>query len=486
MQRIGIFGGTFAPIHNAHLQMARAFCVQFALDQLYIIPDFIPPHKVADPMFTTEQRMEMTRLAVQETLFDLPVTVSDFEISRQTVSYTYDTLCHFAAPDRELYFLCGTDMFLTLPRWYRGSELFHLAHMVCALRQEDVKAQKDVLDAKRTYEALGGMETYLLNTKPFPLASTQIREKIKKNESLDDCLPSVLVDYIHKHICCDKTQTNQTTLPVTDALLMQVQNDLPQYMDTYRLQHTLGVRTECRALGKLFAGAELLCEDQVKKLELAGLLHDITKECTVAQHEQLCRENGVLLTSEQLSSPKVLHQSSGACRARILYGAYVDDEIYHAIACHTTGKTHMTLFDKLLFLADYIEAGRKFEACQKTRQLFWNSVSLLPALPLAKRQAALCHLLDEVILQTLTETITTLAARGKVIDSHTVSCYNELVVQRQGEKQTKQLSSKDQAMGTKQHVVSDTDICITETCEQTQKGDDHHQTAQEKGVSYLQ
>lgn len=156
---------------------------------------------------------------------------------------------------RELYFLCGTDMFLTLPRWYRGSELFHLAHMVCALRQEDVKAQQDVLDAKRTYEALGGMETYLLNTKPFPLASTQIREKIKKNESLDDCLPSVLVDYIHKHICCDKTQTNQTTLPVTDALLMQVQNDLPQYMDTYRLQHTLGVRTECRALGKLFAGA---------------------------------------------------------------------------------------------------------------------------------------------------------------------------------------------------------------------------------------
>ena len=91
-------------------------------------------------------------------------------------------------------------------------------------------------------------------------------------------MPSFWVFYNHKNISCYKTQKNKTTLPVTDALLTQVQNDLPQYMDTYRLQHTLGVRTECRALGKLFAGVELLCEDQVKKLELAGLLHDITKE----------------------------------------------------------------------------------------------------------------------------------------------------------------------------------------------------------------
>ena len=134
MERIGIYGGSFSPPHNGHLSAARLLLEEAGVDRLFILPAGVPPHKTLDPDESPEHRLAMTRLAFA----DLPRTeVSDWEMTRSGKSYTVLTLEHFSAPDRQLVLLVGTDMFLTLDRWYRAEDIFALAEIVCVRRELD-------------------------------------------------------------------------------------------------------------------------------------------------------------------------------------------------------------------------------------------------------------------------------------------------------------------------------------------------------------
>ncbi len=198
-EKLGIFGGTFAPIHNGHIRAVRAFCEQICPDQTVLMPAAIPPHKQPDATFTPQQRLEMTQLAAAECLSDLHVTVSDWELKRKEKSYTYHTLMHFSRPDRTLYFLMGTDMFLTLEEWYRGTELFALAHMVCAMREADLVRREQVLFAQEKYRARYDAQCEILTYVPMELSSTQVRQRIKNGQPLDGYVPSGVVEYIREH-----------------------------------------------------------------------------------------------------------------------------------------------------------------------------------------------------------------------------------------------------------------------------------------------
>ena len=112
--RVGIYGGTFAPVHNGHVAAAKAFIEQMQLDILYVIPAGIPPHKQIDAADDPMHRYRMCELA----FWDVEkVFVSDVEIKRTGKSYTVDTLRELSAPDRRLFLLMGTDMMLTLDQW---------------------------------------------------------------------------------------------------------------------------------------------------------------------------------------------------------------------------------------------------------------------------------------------------------------------------------------------------------------------------------
>lgn len=214
---------------------------------------------------------------------------------------------------------------------------------------------------------------------------------------------------------------------IPDAqFLRQVRDDLPRHMGPYRLQHTLGVWKQCVELGKLFGAFDdtVFSAAQCAKLQLAGLMHDITKELDAQQHIAVCQKYGKTLTAEQLASASVLHQTTGAYVAAELYGDYIDDEIFHAISCHTTGEQQMSLFDKLLFLADYIEPGRTFSDCTQIRDMFYDG------LPAVQNSAVrLCKFLDAVVCSILEQTISQLVRRKSVIDPRTVAAYNALRMQ---------------------------------------------------------
>lgn len=138
-----------------------------------------------------------------------------------------------------------------------------------------------------------------------------------------------------------------------------------------RFTHTLSVAKTAYTLGRAFLVPDSDCE----KLYLAGLFHDITKPLTVSEHIAICQKANTPLTADDLASPPVLHAISGALVARDEFPDIADDVICRAIARHTTGGGDMTLFDKLLYLADYIEPERENAACVASREAFWQDLA---------------------------------------------------------------------------------------------------------------
>jgi len=148
-------------------------------------------------------------------------------------------------------------------------------------------------------------------------------------------------------------------------------NYLQEHLDEKRLSHTLAVARTAYELGKRYDCDEKNCE----KLYIAGLLHDVTKNLSTDEHIEVCITADVTLTEDDLASPSVLHAISGAIVSSRIFPEYADDTVCHAISCHTTGGDNLTLFDKLLYLADYIEPTRQTPACITARRAYLDELS---------------------------------------------------------------------------------------------------------------
>lgn len=193
MKRIGIYGGSFSPPHNGHICAARQFLDALSLDELIIMPSHISPHKETDPTLTSQNRYEMAKLAFAS----LPrVVVSDYEIQKGDISYTAHTLSHFASQG-ELFFLCGTDMFLTLSKWYRPDVIFQNATIVLASRE--IGKEQEILAAKEAYETEFGARIVILQNQVLVLSSTEVRQALKQGQDVSRYLPQNVEVYIREH-----------------------------------------------------------------------------------------------------------------------------------------------------------------------------------------------------------------------------------------------------------------------------------------------
>ena len=196
-RRIGIYGGTFSPPHIGHISAAKAFLEEIKPDSLLIMPTFNPPHKVAygiDPI----HRMNMAKLAFSpcEGFYD-SVTVSDFELTKKDTSYTYQTLEHFASSDTELYFLCGTDMFLTLDKWRRPDIIFRLSVIVLALREDITEEMSEKISlTKEFYEKNYSAKIIVLKNRPITVSSSELRSAILSGKDASAFLTKPVYDYI--------------------------------------------------------------------------------------------------------------------------------------------------------------------------------------------------------------------------------------------------------------------------------------------------
>ena len=175
--KIGIYGGTFDPIHRGHITAAQAAAQQLGLDLLLLIPASIPPHKaLPEGGADAAQRLEMATLATAE--LSCPAQVLDVEVRRQGKSYTADTLRTLRRqyPEDELWLLMGTDMFLSLQDWHEPQEILRLVRVAAFSRTGDPEQQRFARQKAYLEETFGAQVTVVENPHVVDISSTRLRQ----------------------------------------------------------------------------------------------------------------------------------------------------------------------------------------------------------------------------------------------------------------------------------------------------------------------
>jgi len=186
MQKIGLLGGTFDPVHIGHLLMARASMETMGLDKVIFIPSCVPPHKKTPTLFMARDRLEMVRVAIKG---NSQFEVSDFEVKKGGRSYSVNTVKHFReifSPETKLFFIVGGDAIKELDDWKNVDEIKKMCSFVSVNRPGYTRG-----DAKLKYHAvtMNGIE----------MSSTEIRKRIQQGKTIQYLVPDSVLRYIKRH-----------------------------------------------------------------------------------------------------------------------------------------------------------------------------------------------------------------------------------------------------------------------------------------------
>jgi nicotinate-nucleotide adenylyltransferase len=187
-KKIGILGGTFDPIHLGHLVLAEQVKEKLGLDKVIFIPSASPPHKSKRKLSPAKDRFHMTKLALESNSTFL---VSDIELKRKGLSYTVETLKQLKKqyPDSEIYFLTGSDVLDEIHTWKNPEQIYKLAKVVIAIRPGF-----DSFDSKNHF----AKKSMIVPITSVDISSTQIRERVKKEQSIKYLVPAKVEEYIKK------------------------------------------------------------------------------------------------------------------------------------------------------------------------------------------------------------------------------------------------------------------------------------------------
>lgn len=185
--KLGILGGTFDPIHLGHLELARNARDQFSLDKILLIPAYDPPHKQnTPPMASAEDRCAMVRLAIKgEPLFE----VSDIEIKRKGLSYTYDTITELEKlyPQATLYLILGRDAFQGLDAWHKAAEIKRKVRFLVAERETHCQTEP------------AGVSAGWIRMPLCPVAASGIRKAVAEGRGPEELVPQAVLGFIRDH-----------------------------------------------------------------------------------------------------------------------------------------------------------------------------------------------------------------------------------------------------------------------------------------------
>ncbi|MBQ1548090.1 MAG: nicotinate (nicotinamide) nucleotide adenylyltransferase [Lachnospiraceae bacterium] len=420
-QRIGLFGGTFNPPHLGHLKMSKAAKDQFSLDEIWFIPSGTPPHKKVDNEVSASDRAEMCRallygengiLSEEEKEFYF---VDDIEVRSITPNYSYKTVSMITSenPDKDFFFIIGEDSLRYFHKWVKPEVIAENVTILVASRNESNGEKKvltgDFIDREEMTlpemidylkENVGG--TYeVIKFDPVDISSSEIRSTVTEpGFEAEKFINDDVYQYIKEHGLYREAYDNE--------YIENIRKDLKDKLKSKRYLHTLGVMHTASSLAMRYSYP-------VSHAVLAGLLHDCTKYLNDDEQLKYCKKNNIEITDSEKKAPQILHAKTGAFEAEKEYKVK-DKDILHAINVHTTGAPGMNLLDKILFTADYIEAGR----CEAPRL---NDI----------RNTAFNDL-DLAVTMILSDTINYLKEKDKSMDPRTFETYEyykNLIEQRE-------------------------------------------------------
>lgn len=385
-QRIALFGGTFDPIHNGHIVLARELAARLKLDRVVLMPTFVPPHKIKAQMTPAIDRVEMCRLACAP----YPeLTVSELEINRRGASFTVLTLeeMHRQLPEAELFLLVGADMFLTLGTWHRFSDIAKLATL-CAVPRDDVPASA-LCDYAAELAAVGA-RCVIEEIETPRLSSTDIRERARAGQPLDGLVPAAVAAYIEER----QLYAAERHYRDTEEQYVEI---LRGRLTPKRFRHSLAVAEQAVHLAELY-GAD------PKKARTAGLLHDILKDTDGDSQLQIFKDFDILLDAVEQTAPKLWHAHAGAVFLEHILGIK-DTEILLPVRYHTTGRAGMSLLEIVLYLADFTSSDRDYPDVEVLRELAERDV-------------------DAAMLYALDYTVKDLEEQGLSVHPDTLACFD--------------------------------------------------------------
>ena len=357
MARIGIYGGTFNPPHIGHMNAAAHAIRALNLDRLLLIPDRVAPHKpLPEGSPTPDQRLEMLKIAAES----CPgAEVCDLEMHREGPSYTYETVEQLSKlyPDGELVLIMGTDMFLSFHTWKYPERITALASLAVLYRGD--RNERDAVAMKKAEMEAAGVAVTLVENPVTVISSTQMR-RLLAFRCAGGLLPEGVLDYIRENRLYD-TRTDWKNLPMDELERVVI-----RLLNPNRVAHVLGCRDTAVELARHW-GAD------VTDAARAGILHDITKAIDGPLQLTLCGAYGKILSDFSRKYPKTLHALTGSMVAERIFGE--NENVVSAICHHTTGKADMTLLQKIIYVADYMEPNRAFPGVEKLRELAFTDIT---------------------------------------------------------------------------------------------------------------
>lgn len=349
--KVAVFGGSFNPPHLGHLSGAMHAAQQLSPDLFLVMPDHQPPHKSLERGSPTPaERLELCRL----TFAEVPnAEASDLELRRGGKSYTADTLRALLKkyPDAEFYLLVGTDMLLDLGRWYKAD--FIMRHMTITAFQRHPEELPYIEQKAAELKERFGARVEIVRSEPLPAASTEIRAMLRERQGENLLHPDAYAYIIRKRLYGAKVS------------FPWLREKAYAMLKPTRVAHVRFCEQEAVALAKRW-GADP--EDAAE----AAILHDCTKKEKLEGQLALCEKYGYRPDEMERLSDKLLHAKTGAALAKAEFG--VSEAVERAICWHTTGRAEMSLLEKIVYMADYIEPTRSFEGVEPLRKLAYEDL----------------------------------------------------------------------------------------------------------------
>ena len=365
--KIGIFGGSFDPVHKEHVRLAEAAIKGMSLDKLIIVPAGIPPHKQGKRLAQSRHRLAMCQIAFAH--LD-KVEISDYELTKNGASYTYLTCRYFAKlyPNAKLFWLVGTDMFWDFFHWKNPEDILSHAELAVCRRNESVE---NIAKQQETFFRSFAKHFEVIPYNGDAVSSTQIRTRSILNMDISHLVPQGVNYYILGHG------------------LYQ----LPEILQGLSLQTDKRAEHSRRVCLMAMQNVGRLRLDEHKTL-VASALHDVAKNLPPDD----CRLHG-FVPPQNVPAP-VIHQYAGAYVLEHTFSV-ADGDVLNAVRYHTSARPSMSTLEKLVFLCDLLEEGRSFPHIEELRAAFYQDLDTCMYLSLKHLIEYLAQTADTVYPLTL-------------------------------------------------------------------------------------
>lgn len=364
MKRIGILGGTFNPIHNAHIRVAEEALQQFSLDKIWFMPAGSPPHKQKVELVSAGHRCNMILAATEGCeQFEL----FDYEVKKDSLSYTANTMAELRQiyPDVEFYFIIGGDSLLKFEKWREPEKIVQLTKILACGRagEDNVAVRSTVNDLNKRWNC----DIRYFEVPMMQISSQEIRTAFANGDdgqiraAVSQMVPKKVYDYI----CTNRLYGAENHMKSQEEIISK----LSALLSPHRFRHVLGVAN--LAAGIAMANGR----KDIDTFLYAGLLHDCAKYMKYDEMVAYAKEHDLDVRPYLGNMSFQLHAVIGEYLARTEYG--VDDvDILNAIRYHTVGHLNMSILEKCIFLADYLEPSRDFPAeptlCEMRQMAFFD------------------------------------------------------------------------------------------------------------------